>query len=186
MISTGTDLMPVATHVPFIFEERSGTLIAYTHISRANTQSTYLPEGQKVLLIFQGAHTYISSSWYDHPNVPTWDYEVVHLYGTIHKLDERDTVLHLESLMHFHEQHETSPLSFHDLDPDFIQKEKKGLIAYSVTIDEIQAARKLSQNRDNVNLERIIQALRLRNDEMSEQIADELALLLKQRNEAHE
>ena len=35
------------------------------------------------MIIFPGPHAYVSSSWYDHENVPTWNYIAVHVYGKI-------------------------------------------------------------------------------------------------------
>ena len=31
--------------------------------------------------MFQGPHSYISSSWYENEEVPTWNYQAVHIYG---------------------------------------------------------------------------------------------------------
>jgi transcriptional regulator len=39
--------------------------------------------GNDEVLAFSGPHSYISSSWYDHENVPTWNYIAVHVYGKI-------------------------------------------------------------------------------------------------------
>jgi transcriptional regulator len=50
-------------------------------------------EASEVLVIFNGPHTYISSSWYDHENVPTWNYIAVHVYGTV-KLIEGESLRH--------------------------------------------------------------------------------------------
>ena len=52
---------PVATHLPVeVIEDENGGLTIYGHMSRANPQWKTLG-GQEVLLIFQGAHTYISA-----------------------------------------------------------------------------------------------------------------------------
>ena len=51
---------PIATHAPVeVAEDENGRLTIYGHISRANPQwKTF--GNQEILLIFQGAHTYIS------------------------------------------------------------------------------------------------------------------------------
>src|SRR6266498_2393897 len=72
---------PIATHLPVeVIEGKDGALTIFGHMSRANPQGKSFGE-QEVLLIFQGAHTYISPRWYDHVNVPTWNYMMVHVYG---------------------------------------------------------------------------------------------------------
>lgn len=45
-------------------------------------------EYSKVLVIFRGENSYISSSWYSEPEVPTWNYRAVHVYGRLRELSE--------------------------------------------------------------------------------------------------
>src|SRR6266498_3321945 len=76
---------PIATHIPVeVVESESGWTI-YGHLSRANTQKKTFGE-QEALLIFQGAHTYISARWYTEVDVPTWDYMIVHVYGKVREI----------------------------------------------------------------------------------------------------
>jgi len=75
---------PVASHLPFILDEdagEQGTLLA--HMAGANRQWRHA-DGQTVLTVFQGPHTYVSPTWYQDPEtVPTWNYVAVHVYGTL-------------------------------------------------------------------------------------------------------
>jgi transcriptional regulator len=78
---TVEDGVPFATHLPFLVEPGSarpgGRLLA--HMARANPQWRAFSQDRDVLVIFQGPHTYVSPSWYvTEPNVPTWNYAVVH------------------------------------------------------------------------------------------------------------
>ncbi len=76
-----------ATHLPVeIIESEEGALTVLGHMSRANPQWKSFGE-QEVLLIFQGAHTYISPRWYNHVNVPTWNYMMVHVYGRVRAIE---------------------------------------------------------------------------------------------------
>lgn len=80
---------PEADHIPFEFDAdrgAHGTLLA--HIARANTLWQRCPTGTPVMVVFRGAHAYVSPNWYltqheAHRQVPTWNYEVVHASGTI-------------------------------------------------------------------------------------------------------
>lgn len=80
----------VASHLPFLIDEtrgQHGTL--YAHMARANPHSAML--AREALVIFLGAHGYISPSWYDdRATAPTWDYVAVHCYGTplVHSGDD--------------------------------------------------------------------------------------------------
>src|ERR1051325_4993135 len=82
--SSGQGVSPFAAHLPFLVDAKRGphgTLVA--HMARANPQWRDFADGREALAIFQGPHAYISPSWYDEPvSVPTWNYAVVHAYGT--------------------------------------------------------------------------------------------------------
>lgn len=70
-----------ATHSMMILnEDDPENMYVETHISRANPQAKTLKDGDEVLCDFLGAHAYISSSWYDHMNVSTWNYEAVQIH----------------------------------------------------------------------------------------------------------
>ena len=72
----------LATHIPLEWElDPDGKEVLYGHISGANPQAVGLEEAPQVLCIFSGPHTYVSSGWYDHENVPTWHYQAVHIRG---------------------------------------------------------------------------------------------------------
>ena len=57
-----------------------------------------------MLIIYQGAHAYVSSSWYEKENVPTWNYQAVHLYGEATVLNEQETIDGLKTLLTKYEQ----------------------------------------------------------------------------------
>src|ERR1700712_1365723 len=72
------------THIPLGLDKNdSGQDILTGHISKGNPQWKNFRDDSEVLAIFPGPHSYISSSWYDHENVPTWNYIAVHVYGKI-------------------------------------------------------------------------------------------------------
>ena len=82
-----------ATHIPMILDtDDNGNEILHSHISKLNPQAEGFTENDQVLAIFSGSHSYISSSWYDHENVPTWNYSAVHIYGRI-KIVEQESAL---------------------------------------------------------------------------------------------
>ena len=78
---------PIASHLPVeIVQTDHAGLTIYSHMSKANPQwKTFVD--QEVLLIFQGPHTYISPTWYNHVNVPTWNYMMVHVYGKVRMVE---------------------------------------------------------------------------------------------------
>ena len=73
------------------------------HLARQNPQWQEI-EDQEVLIILSGADDYISPSWYENAGVPTWNYEVVHLYGTCRVFESKTQLKQLvEALTHKHE-----------------------------------------------------------------------------------
>src|SRR5579864_4086075 len=82
-----------ATQLPFLLDPTrgaNGTLMA--HMARANPHWQQLPRSES-LAIFQGPHAYISPAWYvSEETVPTWNYSVVHAYGTATLLDDPERI----------------------------------------------------------------------------------------------
>lgn len=158
-----------ATHIPLVLSESGDTLEG--HLAKANLQWKNFNNGDEVLVIFQGPHAYISSSWYDHENVPTWNYMAVHVYGTVH-LIEGDKLMHsLKRLVDKYERYSAKPVSVENMTPTFLQREINGLVGFEICITRVEAAYKLSQNRDASNHQAIVTALENCNNENVNNIA---------------
>ena len=160
---------PTATHLPVeVLENENGSLTILGHMSRANPQWRSFGE-QEVLLIFQGAHTYISPRWYDHVNVPTWNYMMVHVYGKVRLVEGEELYTLLSRLVKNHE--EPTAYSLEALPQDFVQKEMNGVVGFAVDVMRVDAGYKLSQNRNDGDHENIIRELEGRGDENSAAVA---------------
>ena len=95
---------PIATHIPVeVIETENGWTI-YGHISRANAQKKTFGDNE-ALLIFQGAHTYISARWYTEVDVPTWDYMIVHVYGKVREIQGDESNRHVSGCAEHVERH---------------------------------------------------------------------------------
>ena len=91
---------PWATHLPVFLEGKSeGKFVLHGHLAKANSQWKQLAQAEEVLIVFQGPHAYISSSWYTHENVPTWNYLAVHVYGKVRLIEGEELMHHLKSLV---------------------------------------------------------------------------------------
>ncbi len=158
-----------ATHTPVeVSEDGDGKMTIYAHISRANPQWKTLA-AQEIMLIFQGAHTYISPRWYNHVNVPTWNYMMVHVYGKARLLEDADVRAFLSRLVQTHEINTTYRLE--GLPPDFVEKEIKSVVGFAVDVTRIEAGYKLSQNRNAEDHDNIILELEKRGDPDSVKVA---------------
>jgi transcriptional regulator len=162
----------LATHIPLLIETNSNNeTILSGHIAKANNQWKAFREDQEVLVIFQGPHAYISSSWYDHENVPTWNYTAVHVYGKIKISDNKTVFNQLSKLVDTYETENKNPVSISKMSAGMVENQMKAIVGFEILITEIQAAEKLSQNRDEKNYNNIIAELEKKGDVDSLQVA---------------
>lgn len=144
-----------ADHIPFEFDAAAGPLgMLSAHVARANPVWQRCPTGTDVMVIFRGAQAYISPNWYPskqefHRQVPTWNYEVVHVHGTITILDDERFVRGLVArLTRHHEAAEPSPWKMGDSAPDFIDDMLGKVVGLQIAITSLKGKAKLSQNKE--------------------------------------
>lgn len=161
-----------ATHIPLEYEiDNEGEQILAGHISKENPQWKNFENDNRVLAVFSGAHTYISPSWYDHENVPTWNYEAVHVYGKIKIIEGKKVIESLKKLVDKYESEVDFPTKIEDYSKKTMMQ-VRGIVAFQIEITDIQAVKKMSQNRDDKNYNNIIYEL-----EKSEKNADKMVAI---------
>lgn len=148
---------PIATHVPLRFHEKDGRAWFTTHVAKNNPQWQTI-EGQTVLLIVQGPDAYVSASWYGHEDVSTWNYQAVHAYGQATILNADQLEEDLAGLLQDHEGNRVHAVVWEDLSEP-VQRQKYGVVGFRIDISEMQAAFKLSQNRNAEDYARIVSEL---------------------------
>ena len=79
---------PFITHIPIIYNDETGKLVA--HIDKYNPQVETLNDGAEVTVVFKGPDTYISPSVYTTKQLPTWNYIIVHITGTITLINDAE------------------------------------------------------------------------------------------------
>ena len=148
-----------ATHIPLVLDTKDdGTPYLLGHLSKLNPQHEGFLENDTVLAIFSGPHAYISSSWYDHENVPTWNYIAVHVYGKIKIHSHKEALVGLKKLIDRQEVTSKHPLRMENLSEKTL-REARGIVGFEIAITDLQGQKKLSQNRDDKNYQRILNAL---------------------------
>jgi len=163
-----------ATHIPLELDtNKNGKQVLYGHISKENPQWESFADNNKILAIFSGSHSYISSSWYDHESVPTWNYIAVHIYGTIKIIEGEAVIESLKKLVDKYEQNSENPVRVEDLSKKTMMQ-TRGIIAFEIEIEEIQAKHKLSQNRDEKNYDNIITELKKTENPQAIEVANEM------------
>src|SRR5882724_11632902 len=69
---------PVATQVPFLFEQREDKLYLLGHVMKKQDHTKAFFQNPDVLVVFTGAHSYVSASWYENKQIAsTWNYQSV-------------------------------------------------------------------------------------------------------------
>lgn len=163
-----------ATHIPLVLKKNGdGKEILTGHISKLNPQGESFKDNDEVLVIFSGVHSYISSSWYDHENVPTWNYLAVHVYGKVTISSHQQAVESLKRLVDKYEKNSKNPVRVEDLSAKTM-REARGIIGFEIEITSIEAVKKISQNRDEKNYKNIISELENTNDNQSIALANEM------------
>lgn len=173
ILANQTDGKLWATHIPLLLEEKDGKQFLVGHVSRENPQAESFKTNDEVLAIFSGAHTYISSSWYDHENVPTWNYLAVHVYGKVQLHSLEETIEALKRLVNKYEAKSEKPVRVEDLSKKTMLQ-AKGIVSFEIEITAIKAKKKLSQNRDDKNYKNIITELEKTNDNQRIAVAEEM------------
>jgi transcriptional regulator len=155
LVTTGPDGF-ASTSLPFLVDRDAGPRGELRgHVARANPHSRTI-DGAATLVIFPLADGYVSPSWYpsklEHGKVvPTWNYELVHVHGTVRVHDDAEWVRTL--VTDLTDRHESArpggPPAWQvtDAPTAYIDGQLRAIVGIEVEISSIEAKRKLSQNR---------------------------------------
>ena len=146
-----------ANHIPFeMVTGPDGKLALHAHVARANPVWQEIATGADVLVIFRAGDAYISPSWYPskheaHRQVPTWNYQVVHVHGRIAIHDDvrfvRGVVARL-TRRHEARAGNERPWRMTDSEPAYIDDMLSRIVGIEVVPERIVVKSKLSQNKE--------------------------------------
>ncbi|HZZ00498.1 MAG TPA: FMN-binding negative transcriptional regulator [Candidatus Baltobacteraceae bacterium] len=149
---------PVTTHLPMYSFERDGTLYVAGHVAAANPHAKSIAAGAAATAVFTGAHAFISASWYQEPyaTVPTWNYSAVRASGRLQTTSGYDVVRQIAERFEG-----DAPDSWHidGLSPEYLEKQLRGIVAFEMRVEILDAKAKLSQNRTPEDRARVERAL---------------------------
>jgi transcriptional regulator len=174
MITADDTGAPFATHLPILVDDTRGPLGTLRgHVARANPHWRYLAAGRPTLVVFSGAHAYVSPAWYaTHPSVPTWNYVAVHATGTGTLVEDPARVKTLlADLVHVYEGARPGAWAFASLPADYVAGMQRGIVAFEIPIERLEGKAKLSQNRDAVDQGRTREALAAADDPLARAVA---------------
>lgn len=166
LLVTGGAGGPQANLLPFHLDAAlsdKGTL--QVHMAKANRQWQEIRDGAPVLVVFQGADSYVTPSWYATKQetgkvVPTWNYAIVQVRGPARVVDDAAWLrAQIAAITGEHENGRPTPWAVGDAPDDFIAAQVKGIIGVEIEIAEIDGKWKVSQNRPAADRAGVIDGL---------------------------
>jgi transcriptional regulator len=178
LVTLGADGLE-ANHIPFEVDPDPapfGTLRG--HVARANPVWRELSRGADALVIFQGPATYVSPSWYPSKQeggkvVPTWNYAVVHAYGTLRAVDDPAWLrAFVEKLTDRHEAGRAARWKVTDAPADYVDKMVTAIVGIELPIARVLGKWKVSQNRPARDREGVVAGLQQQGSDVSTAMAE--------------
>lgn len=171
LISAAHDSL-CATHLPLLVDRNAGPqgrLVG--HVARANPHWRHLA-GQQVLVIFSGAHAYVSPTWYQTENVvPTWNYVAVHAYGNCTLVeDEQGIAQIIQDTVETYERSLPRPWTI-DSGTPFFERLAKMVVGIRIELDRLEGKWKLGQNHPTPMRQNVAEILASQASDDSREIA---------------
>ena len=166
LLITSGDAGPNANLLPFHLDaSQSEKGALQVHMAKANSQWREIEAGAPVLVVFQGADSYITPSWYATKQetgkvVPTWNYAVVQVRGRARVIHDADWLRRqIGALTGEHEAVRDHAWQVGDAPDAYIAAQIKGIAGVEIEILEIDGKWKVSQNRPTADIVRVAEAL---------------------------
>lgn len=150
------------TPLPLLFDEENHSLIG--HVARANEHWKVHCDGMSAA-VFVGSDAYISPTSYATKSetgkvVPTWNYEVLHVHGTLIAHDDPEWVRGLVTRLTEHHERSRDPRwEVSDAPPEYTTALLKAIVGVELQISRVEGKVKMSQNQPERNRLGVIAAL---------------------------
>jgi len=170
---TVADGLPFVSHLPVLYARDGDRIVIEGHWARPNPQARH---AGPALVIVHGPHAYLSPGWYadkeEAARVPTWNYAVAHLHGTLESTEDADRLASIvDRLSQANEARVGNDWRFeHDRD-DHV-RQLRGIIGFRFTVDRVELKFKLSQNHPVANVDGAAAALHRLGGEDNVAVAD--------------
>lgn len=145
-----------ANHLPFELDAGGpGRWVLRAHVARNNPVWQVGAVGSEVMVVFRGEAAYISPNWYPskhdtHRQVPTWNYQVVHVHGRLAIRDDEKYVRGLVArLTRRHEGGQPVPWRMGDAPADYIDSELRAIVGIEIEVARMVGKFKLSQREED-------------------------------------
>jgi transcriptional regulator len=167
-----------ATHLPLLLDASGGPNgVLKGHMARPNPHwRAFTEDAPESLVIFQGAHAYISPNWYAAElAVPTWNYTAVHAYGRARIVDDPAQVRELlDETVGTFESGFPRQWSTAQVADDYVTKMAQGVVAFELPILRLEGKRKLGQNRSAEDMRGAAAGLQAHGDAVGQEVAAQM------------
>lgn len=169
-------------HLPFLVNKEQNCLL--THVAKQNPHWQLVEKVQDLKVVFHGPDAYISPNWYSHnKNVPTWNFLSVQVKGSASLLTQEQLVELLDQLSQKHEAQFTNPWKIDKMAPSQLEAMCRAIVGIKIEILDIQGKAKLSQNKPESEVQRLIDGLQQQQDEKSKQVSEWMKHMLQTREQ---
>jgi transcriptional regulator len=168
-----SDGRPAVTHLPLLAAESAdGSAVIRGHVARANPVWRSFTGVGEALAVFRGPHAYISPEWYEtRPAVPTWNYAVVHAYGSPRVVEDPAAVMAmLSDLVDRHESRGDAGARA-ARPTEFWERLAAGIVAFEMPVSRLEGKFKMSQNRPAADRAGVIAGLERSGDHTDRAVA---------------
>ncbi len=149
----------LASHIPILSKGDADNFILFGHIANHNPMLPFLKNNTEMLLIFKGVDTYISSSWYEEPEISTWDYSAVHVRAQITIQNKNELSQSLEKLIKRFEKDKKHPLYREDIPAHIWEKNFPHITGFWLKPIDIKGISKWHQDFSDTDKDNIISGL---------------------------
>lgn len=174
---TVRDGLPLADHVPVLYRRDGDRVELRGHVARANPLAG--SRNVQALAIVHGPHAYVSPGWYPDKEsaarVPTWNYAVAHLAGTLELFEDDDALAGIvDGLSGIHEGRIGGAWRY-EHDRDDHRRQLRGITGFRLVADRVDLKFKLNQNHPSANQASVASALQSLDDAGARGIATLMA-----------
>ena len=158
-------------HLPLMLSADKTKL--YGHIARVNPLIKIANSSNtNVTAVFNGPNAYVTPAWYPSKKetgkvVPTWNYAVVHIEGTIKLIEDPQWLRgHVAQMTNIHEPTYQSDWKLDDAPEEYVQMMLRAIVGIEIEIQSMVGKFKLSQNRPAEDYDAVVGELKQSPQEM--------------------
>lgn len=172
LVTVLADGSPQVNHLPVLYVRDGENIVLEGHWARPNPQASHTGDA---LAIVHGPHAYVSPSAYPDKEaaarVPTWNYAVAHLHGTLQPFDDTASLADLVQRLSLHFETSVGRNWRFEPERDDHARQLRGIVGFRLRVTRPVLKFKLSQNHPLANRQAVAADLASRNDTDASAIA---------------